>query len=392
MKRERKYLYLILLALGVLIYVEASRPTPIDWSESYTGTDRVPYGCYAMRELLGELFPGEEIVTASMPVYSVLEEGSAEPRNYIFINSSLHLDELDRDRLLEFVENGGSVFIAASDIGDGLLDTLGLESEGSYITSGEVVEVDFVNPALRTAHPYRFEKLGSREYFSDLDTARTSVLGTTLYGEPDFIRVRHGEGAFYLNLLPLAFTNFHLLDSAKTEYAFRALSYLPAAATIWDEHYKDGRRESRTPLRYLLGQEALRWGYYLLLAGVALFVLVHARRRQRIIPEIAPPVNATMDFVDTVGMLYLQGGDHAGIARKQIAYLLEQMRSSYGVKTEEMGEELYESVAKRSGAPAEHVRALFALIRRIEPRESINEAELAELNGAIEKFNNERER
>jgi hypothetical protein len=37
--------------------------------------------------------------------------------------------------------------------------------------------------------------------------------------------------------------------------------------------------------------------------------------------------------------------DHAGIAQKQIAYLLEQMRSSYGVGTEERGEELYEAVA-----------------------------------------------
>jgi hypothetical protein len=396
MTRERRYLLMIALALGVLVWAEFTRPTPIDWSESYTAADRIPYGAYALRELLGEIFPADSIANATMPVYNMLDDDSvnAPPGNYIFINSALHFDDLDRELLLEFAGKGGNVFIAATWIDNDLTDTLGIELEvrSFYMAGDDTLEVSLVNPKLKRDSPWRFRKIGSLRYFSDFDPERTTVLGMVGGDQPNFIRVRHGEGAFYLNMLPLAFTNYHLLDSANLEYPFRALSYLPPTATLWDEHYKEGRHVVESPLRYLLSQEALRWGYYLMLAGAGLFIFVHARRRQRIIPEMAPPANATLDFVETVGMLYLNSGDHAGIARKQISYLLEHLRSTYGVRTDERGAELYETVAKRSGVSDAEVRDLFHLIGRIEGRERISEEELRQLNASIEKFNNSKER
>lgn len=388
MGEHRNLVILLLVTLAGLVYVEIGRPQPIDWTRSFAGTDKIPYGTYALRQLLSEILPRDSIVDAEKRIYNVLGEDPAPDRNYIFVSIRPEFDRLDIERLLTFVENGGIVFLAAESFPDRLTDTLGLEI-GFHFGSDST---SFRNPRLATGKSYSTSSLVSNAYFKEVDNATTTMLGTLGEYDVNFVQVDYGDGTFYLNTLPMFFTSYYLLGSKKNDYAFKALSYLPERATIWDEYYKPGRQEKDTPLRYLLDQEALRWAYYLGLVGILLFVVVFARRRQRIIPEMAPPVNATLDFVETVGMLYLNGGSHAGIARKQIAYLLEQMRSTYGVKTEDRDDELFTTVAKRAGVPIADVRELFTIIGRIERREAIGEQELIELNTAIEKFNNVKER
>ena len=61
-------------------------------------------------------------------------------------------------------------------------------------------------------------------------------------GNVNFLRIKYGEGNFFLNTVPLAFTNYHLLNSDNNEYVYKALSHLPVQQTFWDDYYKDGNK------------------------------------------------------------------------------------------------------------------------------------------------------
>lgn len=388
MKRPNKYIVSLVALFAIAVVVQLTAPPPISWEDSFTREDRIPFGGYILYELLPELFPASEVKIASVPAYNMLGDTLYSDASYIVINSSFAADDLDAEELLTFAGDGNTVFIAATDISGPLADSLGVETyEGLGLFDDDTVGINLVNPALHARSPYFYKKHLIRSYFNLFDTLRSTVLGTNTLGEVNFIRVPHGDGMFYLSTVPHAFTNYNLVDEQNAAYAFDALSYLPSGgAIIWDEYYKDGRREIRTPLRYILSQEPLRWAYYLVMAGVLLFIIFMGRRRQRIIPEIKPLPNTTLEFAETVGQLYYQHGDHKNIAEKKITYFLEYVRSRFGVNTNERDGGFYHAIAARSGVDADAVKSTFGYIDSILERERIDEETLMALNRAIERF------
>ena len=387
MKRPNKYIVSLVVLFAIAVVVQLTAPPPISWQDSFTREDRIPFGAYILYELLPELFPAAEVKVASVPAYNMLGDTLYSDASYVVINSSFAADDLDAEELLTFADDGNTVFIAAADITGPLADSLGFETYQGMDLFEDTVGINLANPALHARSPYFYKKHLIRSYFTLFDTLRSTVLGTNTLGEVNFIRVPHGEGVFYLSTVPHAFSNYNLVDERNAPYAFDALSYLPSKGTlIWDEYYKDGRREIRTPLRYILSQEALRWAYYLVMAGVLLFIIFMGRRRQRIIPEIKPLPNTTLEFAETVGQLYYQHGDHKNIAEKKITYFLEYVRSRFGVNTNERDGGFYHAISARSGVDVDAVKSTFGYIDSILQRERIDEESLVALNRAIERF------
>lgn len=385
MKRNWKYIAVLVLTFGLVILIDSRREEPVDWRRSYTGHDKVPLGCYVLRELLPSII-NEKITSVRTPVYNQLRH-KALSGNYIIINETYRDDERDNKELLRFVEEGGNVFLSTIWFGD-LGDSLGVSTISSRYFGFDSVKTNFVSPSLHADHPYSFARMGADVHFNELDSTTATVLGVNDRDQANYVRVERGSGAFYLSTLPMAFTNYSMLQKGNAEYVFRALSYLPQSPTFWDEYYKEGRREQQTPLRVILGDPALMMAYYLLLAAIVLFFLFQTRRRQRPIPIIAPPTNTTLEFAETVGMLYYQHGDHGNIAQKKINYFLEQIRTTYGVKTNALDEEIYQTIAGRSGVPLEQVRRLGEIVGTIQARRTASEDDLIALDSAIEQFHN----
>jgi hypothetical protein len=165
------------------------------------------------------------------------------------------------------------------------------------------------------------------------------------------------------------------------------LSCLPDSDIRWTEFYHLGRREAKTPLRFVLTNEPLAWAYYIVIGSVLLFMLFEAKRRQRIIPVIKPPANTSLEFVSTIGNLYYQGGDHKNMAEKKINFLLEQIRTRYLLKTTQFNDEFIGALAAKSGHSKEQVETLFRAISFITSSTMISAGQLVDLNHKIEVFN-----
>ena len=393
-KQDYKYLGVLLLLVVIVVGVEIAGPKPLDWTQSFDGDDRRPYGSLVLHRVLPELFPDQRIETADLPPYLILRDTTLQGQNYVFLAFTFAPDQAETETLLDFVARGNTVFAAARNFRGALADTLKVGTgihwsalgTPANIAEQDTIAVNFVNEALHRAGGYTYRPETTAAYFSRVDTTRTTVLGKNSEGEANFIRMDVGQGAFYLSSVPLAFTNYNLLSESGADYAAKALSYLPVQDVLWDDHYKPTSARATTPLRYILANESLRRAYFLLLGSLLLFLAFEAKRRQRVIPVVQPPRNASVEFVRTVGRLYYNRGDHANLAHKKIGYFLDYIRTRLRLRTDDLGEQTQEQAADRSGVPLPDVRKTFKLVEKLRAQSRVTEAELKALSRQIETF------
>ncbi len=387
--RENKFtIGIIVLLLGIYLIVDLNQPKPIDWKVTYSREDKIPYGTFVLREELEELFPDRKVRDIYEPPYNYLQSNEFKG-SYIFFKESFSPDKYDTKELLKFVEKGSNVFIASQSFSGIFKDTLNLEIEKAYenLIFMDSISLNFIHKELKSDSNYQYKSNNVRAYFSSFDSLSTQILGINSKDKPNFIKTKFGKGNFYLSSVPRAFTNYYMLYENNHEYIEKALSHLPNNQNIyWDEFYKVGRKESRTPLRYLLSQEALKWALWLIVIGVLLYMLFESKRKQRIIPIIEPLKNTTLEFTKTVGALYFQRKDHKDIALKKINYFLEFVRSNYFISTQNYNDEFIQRLAKKSGKEEEDVRDLFDLISKIHFSQFITENTLINLHNKIEAF------
>jgi hypothetical protein len=404
---KRRLPVLVLGALVVLFVVMvALQPQPQDWRPTYERASPQPLGAEVFYVLLSD-WVGAPVEPVDEPPFLRLADSARAALTYLFLTETFAPDEAEARRLVRFAERGGTVFVAAEEVVGALADTLGVpravaEAEGEawglfYNWNGFADRRDsllhLVNPALRApggspdSAGYRFPLAVARWDIGGLDPARTAVLGLDGDSLATFVRVAVGEGQFLLASTPLAFTNAALVgDGDAAAYVGGVLGYLPAQPVLWDDYYKPFRSEAMTPLRVVLRAPPLRWAYGLVVVGTVLFVLFRGRRWQRAVPVVAPPPNALVGFVGTVGRLYWQHGDRHGLAARKLRYFLDRLRSRLHLADVDLSEETERRVVQRSGLPADEVAALFARFRRLRNDFAPDPKELVALDRALDRF------
>lgn len=381
MKGYRRYIALIGLLFGLLVLLEYLRPKPVDWTETLSRQDKIPYGTYALYNLLPDLFPGLPVQAVQEPIYNLLQDSLAQG-NYVFINPAFEVDTLNLNRLLDFVAHGNQVFIATEFMSNALQDTLSVFTYEYHASSPDSTQLHLTGQTQAYTFPGRFYSTALA--VDSLQGHR--VLGRNGAGHINFLHVPFGEGTFYLHSVPQAFTNYQLLTLQQPDYAAKALSYLPLQPVYWDDYMIRGRFEDTSVFQVLVRYEALRWSFYVALGAMVLFLLFQSKRRQRIIPVLEPPRNTTLDFVKAISGLYFNHGTHKNIAEKQITYFLEQLRLHYHLPTQDLSEELQQRVITKSGAEEVLVQEIFLLIDSILRSDSIGDQTLLRLNNLLENF------
>lgn len=341
-----------------------------------------------------------ETETATLPLV-------ATRASYLFIKPEFEASRLETAALLRFVAAGHDVFIAAEDFGSGqrgfLADTLGISTYEADTTSrslvprlGRPTPRDSVQLHLLRARPglaaadFRFAAAvaGYRLALAARRPHRGATLAADAQGRPVLLRLDHGRGHFYLCSVPLAFGNYWVLRPRTADFAFAALSYLPTGRPAWwDEYQKQGRADEQSVLRVIMAHPALRAAYYLLLVAGVLFVLVEARRRQRIIPTIRPLPNTTLLFARTVAGLYQQGRNHSLIAEKKVALFLDYLRTRFHEPTPDLSDEAFrERLSLKAGLPRPRIDELVRFINFARTAPTVTDRELLILSRAIHDF------
>lgn len=390
---------MVLITLGYLAF-EVFGPEETDWSQSFTRSDKIPFGALILAEELDQIFPGQQVRYQEMAPFEFLRSAdydTTDTKNWIFINNRVPLDENEMSLLMDAVSRGDQVFISASEPGNTLSSELGFdfrmrtafESADSADLDRENVSftttLNFDHPDLQRSAGWEYRE-GVSSVFTEIDTAKTQVLGVADDGFSNFIRITHGEGSFFIHLFPKAFTNYYLREVDYAKYAFRALSYLPVQDVIWDAYYKAGRPTYTTPLGYILGVPSLRNAWFVLLGGLLLFMIFKGRRLQRAIPENQPPVNSTLEFARTIGSLYLEKGTHKEIAMKKIRFFTDYCRTNLGLSITDAENDPVNAIAERSGVPEKDVSDMLNEIKKVQQASDIDKETLKDLTSKIDQF------
>jgi hypothetical protein len=393
MKRETKYMTILGAVMLLFVVMQLFGPKPLDWTPTFSPTDKNPFGSFVIHQMLRPFFKNKEIVTNNLTFYE-LKDSIQNHENILSISNGFDPDAEATKVLLNKVANGAHAFISASYFSGVFRDTLGLTTNDVYFDqlatpgggSTDTTDLKFVIPAFeKKGYYYRLENVSY--FFTNLDSmkAQSFIISTNAWNKPVTLRIPWGKGNFIINTTPLAFTNNYLVANNTHEYIEKTLSFLPEAKTWWTGYYQVGRLEAQTPLRFILSNDALRWAYYISILSLILFIVVEARRKQRIIPIVKPLPNTTLEFVKTIGNMYLHANDHKAIAEKKILFFLEQSRSKYYL-TAETGDTMVEVLAKKSGNDLQQTQQLFALINVIQNSPSISKQMLMELNKQMEDF------
>lgn len=381
---------MLLATLTAYVLFEYYRPKPLDWTPTYENDDKIPFGTQALYELLPGMVQQPTVRSVRIPIYNFLTETKLPPRsNYVFVTRAFSADQNDLKHLMRYVRRGNSVLISAYDMSDSLGAVLGFKAEVKDPTRADsTLRQNFVNLQLAKVGGYNFFHDDGRNFLRINQAQNMTVLGRNARHEPVFIKIRYGSGQFLVHNLPLAFTNYYVLDPKTSDYVGKVLAYLPAGPTYWDEYQKKGRfdADEQSLFRYIWHQPALTWAYYITVFGLIFLALFAGKRTQRIIPVVELPRNTSVDFVKTVGRLYFQQGDHDNLARQKMQYFLAHLRDQYGLNTNNLDKEFVELLASKSGISRVESGDLVRLLRNGQKSISMSEYDLLTLNREIDRF------
>ena len=414
MKGSRWFILAMVLFLAVMFLVEYNLPKKFVWNPTFSRYDYQPFGCAIFDDVLTDSWPGDYYLN-DWTFYNFENDTTDEPLAILAVAQRFQFTKTDRNAIMRLAERGNKVILAAT--GFSLSDTLGYAMSYAWFRASELKKyVGAVNrrdslywladsasaypaaifevyPQLCDAFFTKYDSLSvplvrrdrvaaSRKDSITLaaDSLIRSQLKDTLPESQDSVRLpvelptgvlalRHpvGKGEIVLISTPLLFTNYGVLDKNNAAYIFRLLSPAKDLPLYRTEAYNKSEYEQRSPFRYFLSQPPLRWGLYLTIIALVLFMVFTARRRQRPIPVIRQPENKTLEFTELIGTLYFQKKNHADLVRKKFTYFAEALRRNIQVDVEEEVDEgtLYRKIANKTGMEEEKIARLFAGLRPV---------------------------
>jgi hypothetical protein len=131
---------------------------------------------------------------------------------------------------------------------------------------------------------------------------------------------------------------------------------------------------------------SLKWALYTIVLMLLLLLFSEVKRRRKIIPVVHPPVNSSLDFVQTIGRLYYQHKDNADLARKIEMHFMEFIRQHYQLYSNQADDQLVRQLSLKSGVDAAVLESLFYEFRMIDEHGTVADEDLLRMNDLIEEF------
>ncbi|MCL1821794.1 MAG: hypothetical protein FWG22_03115 [Prolixibacteraceae bacterium] len=375
--------------MAVIIGMLMFAPRQIDWTQTFSRTDKRPFGNYVIYELLKKDFFDGTLKTNDLPLFNFMRENhELKGVNMIFITNNFSPNSMDSDSLFSFVGRGNNVLLASNNISSNVENKLNFSIYSSFPEfSNTQLASHFrhVNPQLDTIEISIKRIRMNGGFYKQNDSAM--VVLSYENDEPCFVWVKYGEGNFFIHFNPLLFTNYSVLHEGAADHVMQAFSYLPRNTTYWDGYYKPNRQQIRgNPLKYIFQNQGIRQAYFTLLLIMLLWFLFKTKRRQRPIPVIEPLPNSSKEFAHTLGSLHYNKQDNKYIIELIFRHFLDYVRNKYYIETGNLDENFVQSLEKRSGVEARYIRKIIDKYKALSVIENPSREFLRELSDLVEYF------
>lgn len=377
-KTFRLYGILFIIVMMVLVLLELNKKEVTDWRKNFDVLEKTPFGLFVFNQESKTLL-NNQLEKSSLSPYEYYKEGTKNPHNILLIESAI--DEESWKKILQNVENGSDALIISSKFHKKIQDSLNFYS--GYTSFGDRNSLFLTDKKFKKDSIF-LDKLPSGQGFTSV-SKKFEILGQSKEtGERlqiNFIRLKHGKGNLFLHSEPLIVTNYYLLNPKNTKYNEHVFSYLPKRQTVWFSGENQIKVVSQSPMRFILSNPALKYAWWLLLGGLLLFVIFNAKRKQRIVPIIEPLQNKSVDFVKSIGNLYLQEGDFHDMMAKKSQYFLHRVRLDLMIETQQLDDLFIKKLHHKTGKSEAMIREAVLLMKKgQDPYASVIKDDLVKLN------------
>ena len=384
-KTFKLYGIIFIIVMVILTILEFSKNEVTDWRKNFDTEKKSPFGLFVFdqeaKKLLGNDF--KKITVSPYEYYRFSK--NQKPHNLFFINQNP--DDESLDKILDQVSKGSDAFLITKDIYGKIADTLklGYTSTVNYEDENtlKLTDTKFKKDSLY------LDKLPGRFGFRRVGK-NTEILGSVEAAETksaNFLKIKFGKGHFYIHSEPLFITNYYLLKPGNEKYAEDVFSYLPKRETIW--FTESGAFQSGSMMRFILSKPALKYAWWLFLGGLLLFVIFNAKRKQRIVPIVEPLKNKSVEFVKSIGNLYLQEGDFHDMMAKKAQYFLHRIRIDFLIDTQKLDEDFAKKLHLKTGKSQEKINEAIVLIKKgMDPYSAVMQGDLIKMNKILDEILN----
>ncbi len=402
MKKGLRILFFLLLIAVLVFVIQERKPQSFTWTANYWQESKEPFGTFILDKSLHDIYSDIDILYSDSTIYNTLKNQADLCDNtlYFIIGRSLFLSQEDMESLEQFVSSGNTVFwVSNFQYGANIEDAFILDFEWAYDESGPKVEkeypVRFTHPDLEMEEDFQIKLRNEGAYFRSLGEEIETLSNLEIKQDsatilsPHFIRAAHGDGFLYLHSLPELFSNYQLENAGNRRYLEAVFASINPDFILMDDYYKMKRPTSvaeSTPLKVLLKEPAFRWIRNVSLLGIAFLFFSQVRRKQRAIPIVTPKQNETIDFVETLGMLYYNDKGHKGLAAKKIKHFFEYLRRNYYLQEIERSDRGIEIVARKTGLDRTKLKKLFSVIKNMDLRKEVFDTDLESVNRIIDEL------
>lgn len=335
-----------------------------NWSYTYREQSKEPYGTKIAFDHLKHIFPNAEInnkIIAFSTLKNIFSKKEA-PTLELYVGETFMTSEEEIEAIKDYLVQGNILFISAANIDDNLKDFLKIDSLESAYISIPLIEsmsdfsafydqkISIIKDSSYNSFNFHGSKLSGAAYLETTDHVK--ALGKNSEGKINFIMKKYARGKIYFHTAPQCFTNHFLVQNNNIEYYEQCLSQItPEVKTLNWYSFKTRmpKGESPSKLRMIWANPMLRAAFLLALLGLLIYVFINAKRKQAPIPIIKPNTNDSMEFAQTVGMLYFNKGNNADLCFKMAKYFLELLRNRYQLNTSQLDKSLEEKLCIKTG-------------------------------------------
>jgi len=380
-KTFKIYAVIFIVVMIILALFEVNKTESTDWRKNFRINQKSPFGLFVFNNEVNALFKNKVKKTEQTP-YDYYQTRK-KPHNILVIEEEI--DNQSWNKILSQVSQGSDAMLILSDMPKEISDSIGyydsqisFEDENVLKLTDKQYRNDFIH----------LDKFPSGKGFTFIKPG-VEVLGKTVEknnsDQANFIKVKFGKGNIYVHCEPLFVTNYYLLKRGNIKYAQDVFSYLKDRETVW--FVESDAKVSQFFLRFILSHAALKYAWWVLLGGLLLFIFFNAKRKQRIVPIIEPLKNTSVEFVKSIGNLYLQEGDFHDMMAKKAQYFLNKVRMDLLIDTQHLDEEFAKKLQLKTGKPADMITEAINLIKKAQdPYAQVMKEDLGKMNTLLDEI------
>lgn len=381
-KTFKIYAVIFIVVMVILALLEVNKKETTDWRKNFDVNEKSPFGLFVFNNEAKNLFKNNLKKIEQTP-YDYYNQHPKKAHNILVIENNI--DQASWKQILDQVSKGSDAMLIVNDIPREISDSIGYyDSEISFQDENvlKLTDKKYQNDFIK------LDKFPSGRGFTFIKP-QVEVLGKAVEkdngDQANFIKVKFGKGNIYVHSEPLFLTNYYLLKPENIKYTQDVFSYLQDKETLW--FVENNTKASRFFMRFVLSNPALKYAWWLLLGGLVLFIFFNAKRKQRIVPIIEPLKNTSVDFVKSIGNLYLQEGDFHDMMAKKAQYFLHKIRLDLLIDTQNLDEDFAKKLQLKTGKPIEMIHEAVNLIKKAQdPYSNVMKEDLAALNTILDEI------